>query len=203
MLLIRGTAGRALVSIRSPHKSKGRPLLLLSGLLGHLFQSAPLTKARGDRVKRKRRTPEQSFNPLPSQKQGETRPAQPSPTMRRVSIRSPHKSKGRLVSLCCAWAARGGFNPLPSQKQGETREARPTHYLPVLFQSAPLTKARGDYVFRASPLSYPRFNPLPSQKQGETQNVRGLRTPGARFQSAPLTKARGDVKVFLSNAPQS
>ena len=35
------------------------------------------------------------FNPLPSQKQGETRRRDRHFGLRRVSIRSPHKSKGR------------------------------------------------------------------------------------------------------------
>ena len=63
------------VSIRSPHKSKGRR----SGNAGRgenlKFQSAPLTKARGDASKEPERKPTKGFNPLPSQKQGETRQA--------------------------------------------------------------------------------------------------------------------------------
>ena len=61
------------VSIRSPHKSKGRPsagcFLCRSGW----FQSAPLTKARGDSYGETIAGEPVSFNPLPSQKQGETR----------------------------------------------------------------------------------------------------------------------------------
>ena len=60
-----------------------------------------------------------------------------------VSIRSPHKSKGRHTVL-------GGDGPVDE------------------FQSAPLTKARGDTKgLIGAPFAH-RFNPLPSQKQGET-----------------------------------
>ena len=69
--------------------------VLAVGFLG-LFQSAPLTKARGDTNK-----PDGVVS------------------VANVSIRSPHKSKGRLVSPSAAAAL-------------------------SLFQSAPLTKARGD-----------------------------------------------------------
>ena len=37
-----------LVSIRSPHRSKGRLMLVLLSVLDEVFQSAPLTEARGD-----------------------------------------------------------------------------------------------------------------------------------------------------------
>ena len=84
------------------------------------------------------------------------------------------------------------FNPLPSPKQGETRASKPLHLLAFSFQSAPLTKARGDMsqdekeevfiLFQSAPLTKARgdmgwidgdgdsmgFNPLPSPKQGET-----------------------------------
>ena len=60
-----------------------------------------------------------SFNPLLSQKQGETDVAHTEQALLIVSIRSSHKSKGRPPT------AAGTF----------TFE---------LFQSAPLTKARGD-----------------------------------------------------------
>ena len=131
------------VSIRSPHKSKGRhpsaaragatrlfqsaPLTKARGdglQLGHpriwrLFQSAPLTKARGDRARRAGRTGPPRFNPLPSQKQGETFLQGCTSCQLQVSIRSPHKSKGRRLS---------------NRTRGMRR----------VFQSAPLTKARGD-----------------------------------------------------------
>ena len=89
-------------------------MLLLFG-----FQSAPLTEARGDATKPTRPSRRLSFNPLPSPKQGETCAPRwelrrsgsfnplPSPkqgetssrfaiaTSNVVSIRSPHRSKGR------------------------------------------------------------------------------------------------------------
>ena len=87
------------LSIRSPHRSKGRPQARAMPIQ---FQSAPLTEARGDlNAMLRGHTVSCSFNPLPSPKQGETSnrdagghwPAA-------VSIRSPHRSKGRpLVAI--------------------------------------------------------------------------------------------------------
>ena len=62
-----------------------------------MFQSAPLTKARGDVGARRPPARTTGFNPLPSQKQGETPSTLGGRTARHVSIRSPHKSKGRPV----------------------------------------------------------------------------------------------------------
>ena len=183
--------------------------------LTFLFQSAPLTKARGD-VNSPRSWPSiHSFNPLPSQKQGETSLAvrgarrcpgfNPLPSQKQgetgrmyqprmsysVSIRSPHKSKGRHTRTAIGSMRILRFNPLPSQKQGETyakfaypdesyvsirsphkskgrRHASGSVAASSMFQSAPLTKARGDFD-APKPASCPfSFNPLPSQKQGET-----------------------------------
>ena len=113
-----------------------------------LFQSAPLTKARGDNLntrgtacltgfnplpsQKQGETPrrperlaiEHRFNPLPSQKQGETRADPESLIGADVSIRSPHKSKGRLGNMQGWGGGAECFNPLPSQKQGETPPIR-------------------------------------------------------------------------------
>ena len=63
---------------------------------------------------------------------------------RGVSIRSPHRSKGRRGLDLRATSPRTSFNPLPSPKQGETRLTQ-ISCLPLrMFQSAPLTEARGD-----------------------------------------------------------
>ena len=108
------------------------------------FQSAPLTKARGDIwAFGIRGYCFVGFNPLPSQKQGETLSEVGKMPASVVSIRSPHKSKGRL------WLV-------------------PPMGTSYWFQSAPLTKARGDIL-----MFYPLLEVL-------------------LFQSAPLTKARGD-----------
>ena len=84
------------VSIRSPHRSKGRRQTEIEIRKLELFQSAPLTEARGD-VKQS----------------GRTRPHVI------VSIRSPHRSKGRRPAPTATTPA-SCFNPLPSPKQGET-----------------------------------------------------------------------------------
>ena len=87
-----------------------------------------------------------------------------------------------------------------------------------MFQSAPLTEARGDlkdadsnlsiYEFQSAPLTEARgdraimlfasarlicFNPLPSPKQGETSFGLATSPNQDKFQSAPLTEARGDI----------
>ena len=206
----------AKVSIRSPHKSKGRqghtphheppdpfqsaPLTKARGdpygrfllTILPMFQSAPLTKARGDpcrvdglpdlhgfnplpsQKQGETREPAKKnracfcFNPLPSQKQGETPQQRPPNPYRAVSIRSPHKSKGRPAWNFNWFALRTRFNPLPSQKQGETETRGLNTRFLSLFQSAPLTKARGDAAIQLRRDALQRFNPLPSQKQGET-----------------------------------
>ena len=115
-----------------------------TGSLVVLFQSAPLTEARGDLPPASAVPCRLSFNPLPSPKQGETGPVLPLDPMVTVSIRSPHRSKGRPaapVPVSDYWAC---FNPLPSPKQGETSR------IPRRVRS------------------WCCFNPLPSPKQGET-----------------------------------
>ena len=85
-----------------------------------MFQSAPLTKARGDINEEGTIYNFAGFNPLPSQKQGETPNTGPRSVSCFVSIRSPHKSKGRPCAARGISEPEGCFNPLPSQKQGET-----------------------------------------------------------------------------------
>ena len=106
-----------------------------------MFQSAPLTEARGDR----------GYTDLTHAR-------------RIVSIRSPHRSKGRHDDGARDRLLFDGFNPLPSQKQGETAgcgaEVRPR----------------------------PRFNPLPSQKQGETGSGRTHAGQRRRFNPLPSQK---------------
>ena len=193
------------VSIRSPYQSKGRRAGRLDDLHS-VFQSAPLTKARGDGPAGW--TGRQgSFNPLPLPKQGETgRQARAGWT---VSIRSPYQSKGRHGQA--GWQA-GRAVSIRSPYQSKGRRAGRLDGQAGQFQSAPLTKARGDgqagWTGRQG-----SFNPLPLPKQGETGRQAGragravsIRSPyqskgrracrldgqAGQFQSAPLTKARGD-----------
>ena len=181
-----------------------------------LFQSAPLTEARGDRKPTAELQYPICFNPLPSPKQGETyaeadfdtppmrfqsaplteargdlfADCQPHKTLG-VSIRSPHRSKGRLnafpntpagfhVSIRSPHRSKGrlhGWSQIgagrvvsirsPHRSKGRHVQAQ-VRCRTLEFQSAPLTEARGDPTAR--PPSPPRccFNPLPSPKQGET-----------------------------------
>ena len=111
------------VSIRSPHRSKGRPgLRLLQNRCQICFNPLPSPKQGETRKYLRSRVSTTSFNPLPSPKQGETLEGQRLLSLRpRVSIRSPHRSKGRRRMI------------LPFDTGS-------------LFQSAPLTEARGDFL---------------------------------------------------------
>ena len=163
--------GRFGVSIRSPHRSKGRLPGVNTGRIWVEFQSAPLTEARGDLQSKQVVTKLYCFNPLPSPKQGETCVRWCLYGGVEVSIRSPHRSKGRRRPT--RRPTREGHVSIRSPHRSKGRHplmvARRRH---GMFQSAPLTEARGDLsLFIASSRS-------------------------ARFQSAPLTEARGDVALL-------
>ena len=177
------------------------------GMVLPLFQSAPLTEARGDSV--------QGFNPLRginhrdgfqsaplTEARGDSGPAS-AVCARRVSIRSPHRSKGRPaqgqahLDLALFQSA-----PLTEARGDAGRPHRAGHATVCVFQSAPLTEARGDLqartsavtgnhgLFQSAPLTEARgdrvgartaagqkgFNPLPSPKQGETSPGRPARS---------------------------
>ena len=59
-----------------------------------------------------------------------------------------------------------------------------------MFQSTPLTEARGDSESSKLRLPDQCFNPLPSPKQGEMCLVIHACACWSSFQSAPLTEAR-------------
>ena len=59
------------------------------------FQSAPLTEARGDKRLRTVEATNYRFNPLPLPKQGEISILRRQQPITVVSIRSPYRSKGR------------------------------------------------------------------------------------------------------------
>ena len=134
------------VSIRSPHQSKGRPSARRVRLPdGPKFQSAPLTKARGDDDQAEAEADELGFQSAPLTKaRGDAHALREGLQALGVSIRSPHQSKGR-PTRSPSWKSTSGF------------------------QSAPLTKARGDTATSPGPPKPSSFNPLPSPKQGETK----------------------------------
>ena len=203
------------VSIRSPHRSKGRPSSSNPSVKSHVFQSAPLTEARGDPLSVSFITETKRFNPLPSPKQGETTEGECAGSKGKVSIRSPHRSKGRRrpSSLTSSSTV---FQSAPLTEARGDFSGTLDHPNEEVFQSAPLTEARGDFWPHATLRPCTGFNPLPSPKQGETWGKRGtdapqrvsIRSPHRskgrrprrghirhlpRFQSAPLTEARGDA----------
>ena len=202
------------VSIRSPHKSKGRLNVRLPPSACFEFQSAPLTKARGDRCpleygfygpcfnplpsQKQGETgssttlmmPVACFNPLPSQKQGETQHQGRERSQSPVSIRSPHKSKGRR-DRHRACARSDPFQSAPLTKaRGDAMCRRPCPSA-TSFQSAPLTKARGDAYPHGLRAGGCRFNPLPSQKQGETHSARRVRLPDGPVSIRSPHKSKG------------
>ena len=202
------------VSIRSPHRSKGRPAAPMSCPPVALFQSAPLTEARGDNEKWQSIRASGGFNPLPPPKQGETGIAKGNRDQRRVSIRSPHRSKGRLLNPAIIVYLVLVSIRSPHRSKGRQAIRRSCRRFST-FQSAPLTEARGDLILQRLAANGYSFNPLPSPKQGETEENRGyrgvpmvsirsphrskgrqpdsqLRRCKMQFQSAPLTEARGD-----------
>ena len=157
------------VSIRSPHRSKGRHVRLPDWRLYVTFQSAPLTEARGDLYDIAYvidcgdvsiRSPHRSKGRPSAQAHSFSGEA--------VSIRSPHRSKGR----------RGNYNAsrtysIVSIRSPHRSKGRPSvsqwWYSRLMFQSAPLTEARGDHC-----------PTIPTKSS-------------YMFQSAPLTEARGDA----------
>ena len=232
------------VSIRSPHQSKGRrftngklyptiefqsaPLTKARGdrrcILGFrrlaLFQSAPLTKARGDLSYARMASSFFLFQSAPLTKaRGDRGWSLGRGPLGRVSIRSPHQSKGRLNS--CVSVCRSRFVSIRSPHQSKGRRlvglALP---LSRQFQSAPLTKARGDSsltdqavtrpAFQSAPLTKARGDLVeqtaelnrklvsirsPHQSKGR-RTILPIFTPSLSFQSAPLTKARGDWRLL-------
>ena len=134
-----------------------------------MFQSAPLTEARGDRG---------------------YRPADES--LWRVSIRSPHRSKGRRwikLRVLYRWL----FQSAPLTEARGDYAIKLKHPDFSLFQSAPLTEARGDLVQGCEYDLHEEFQSAPlTEARGDRGNSL-LWMCLAAFQSAPLTEARGDT----------
>ncbi len=180
-------------------EARGDFLRLLSGKNLPQFQSAPLTEARGDRrICSIRSGPSwTSFNPLPSPKQGETKLLPLGRSDWRVSIRSPHRSKGRLHPRHRSGRACAKFQSAPlTEARGDSTAFR-ILCLIWKFQSAPLTEARGDMY--AAPMSSPwaQFQSAPlTEARGDRSPSQKIVSVGS-FQSAPLTEARGDDEFAL------
>ena len=84
-----------------------------------------------------------------------------------------------------------GMRLYRAQPMNETfRDQQSTR--PSLFQSAPLTEARGDLAASAAVATPARFQSAPlTEARGDSSTAYRRLTP-TRFQSAPLTEARGD-----------
>ena len=171
-----------------------------------LFQSAPLTEARGDIYPQVRSPPTifLRFNPLPSPKQGETIPTHGGCRPLDEAFQSAPLTEARGDNAGHQISARPSyrFNPLPSPKQGETWTVRVlADYKASGFNPLPSPKQGETKGLQNNTLGmgrHLRFNPLPSPKQGETTlwPVLTQAGPTVKFQSAPLTEARGDSSKF-------
>ena len=159
------------VSIRSPDRSQGRFLTTSQpSPLMTRFQSAPLTEARGDARSKLLRQCVAAFQSAPlTEARGDFRVFGVSSRQFLVSIRSPDRSQGRCARPAISYGGPAVSIRSPDRSQGRWRTSRSQRPVSV-FQSAPLTEARGDV--RSPSLS-----------------VRIL-----LFQSAPLTEARGDSR---------
>ena len=133
------------VSIRSPHRSKGRPASSLAVDSAFIeFQSAPLTEARGDLAGVNAFRASTLFQSAPlTEARGDPSPPLPWPSSAKFQSAPLTEARGDKVNRGDKRRL-GGFNPLPSPKQGETSTSMPWA------------------------TSSPSFNPLPSPKQGET-----------------------------------
>ena len=166
-----------IVSIRSPHRSKGRcmdPEFI--AIAEGMFQSAPLTEARGD-----------------------AHQTHPSPDYIRVSIRSPHRSKGRFTLVLVDVSASMVSIRSPHRSKGRS-SLPPIIYRLSRFQSAPLTEARGDWNGWQRNRRSDRFNPLPSPKQGEIRQENNLRLAriSVSIRSPHRSKGRFSTRPCLS-----
>ena len=148
----RWTIGQSATMFQSAPLTEARGDSLLADCcgMGSKFQSAPLTEARGDfaAIGICERTHWFQSAPL-TEARGDTATFSKVAKMVSVSIRSPHRSKGRRKMASHRSFNFDRFNPLPSPKQGETK------------LRAPHIKAQTC------------FNPLPSPKQGETGRKSG------------------------------
>ena len=111
------------VSIRSPYRSKGRCETLPHLARLAMFQSAPLTEARGDmRIRVLTPIVDEVSIRSPYRSKGRYTSLQGDAAIPRVSIRSPYRSKGRCAPGVGQRGNPPGFNPLPLPKQGEMWE---------------------------------------------------------------------------------
>ncbi len=153
----------------------------------HLFQSAPLTEARGDPWSPIPVRCDPSFNPLPLPKQGETHSKSRGCCEFSVSIRSPYRSKGRRFGMSKKKSPEMFQSAPLTEARGD--KVAVSKVLPlVMFQSAPLTEARGDLMpsdLRPFEIS---FNPLPLPKQGETHPGQIKSDLRPSFNPLPLPK---------------
>ena len=186
-----------------------------------VFQSAPLTEARGDlRGAGFSVTIPTGFNPLPLPKQGEIEGPVVIARRIRVSIRSPYRSKGRFPTGAIRSCVHGRFQSAPlTEARGDSTSGSSSISFGK-FQSAPLTEARGDSIpptqaarsprvsirspYRSKGRSesgtrageeFFRFNPLPLPKQGEIQlGVPELHHTSC-FNPLPLPK-QGEIRAL-------
>ena len=190
------------VSIRSPHRSKGRQGLRAQTAQTAQFQSAPLTEARGDSAASCESVKSTTVSiRSPHRSKGRLIVAGRLIGLGMVSIRSPHRSKGRRREITISVWKLTCFNPLPSPKQGETIKSRNVHTATRAFQSAPLTEARGDRRFfsDSDPAQTVSIR-SPHRSKGRHENAkatRNMRNAFVSIRSPHRSKGRRNLLYLL------
>ena len=126
-------------------KARGDPRTQRLSSRAEKFQSAPLTKARGDRISDNMYMPRIVSIRSPHKSKGRRCEAVQVVVRGSVSIRSPHKSKGRRGQTHQKFIPRIVSIRSPHKSKGRHLLSGSLFHT-LWFQSAPLTKARGDLV---------------------------------------------------------
>jgi len=157
----------AKVSIRSRRRGREKRGEEEAPARDALFQSAPDAEAGRNYAARSAAIRLRSFNPLPTQRPGETRNLDQVRVVLAVSIRSRRRGREKLLirrkpSTCIPFQsapdAEAGRNfPIPARRRAELQ-----------FQSAPDAEAGRNPLPTVLSTVSGCFNPLPTQRPGET-----------------------------------
>ena len=108
-----------------------------------MFQSAPCTEVQGDAGPRIRPKVIQAFQSAPcTEVQGDFLKITGNTRSTSVSIRSLHRSTGRLSTIVFTVRDNDGFNPLPAPKYREMKEIARPHHRNFSFNPLPAPKYR-------------------------------------------------------------
>ncbi len=156
-----------MVSIRPPPFGRGKRILNNRGASIISFQSAPRLSEGGNSIRTSLSPTDQSFNPPPAFRKGETLCVLGRVFGNVLFQSAPRLSEGGNVALLVVCRCLPSFNPPPAFRKGETRKSR-------------------SIVARLT-----CFNPPPAFRKGETSWVAsGCGRSG--FQSAPRLSEGGN-----------